>query len=191
MDEDGPGSSTVLPSGWEAVSPTDDASYEWKHDETGVLVSAHEVSHARSLVLVEQYITGAGYTSRVTTHGAEFDSEDVAVDRAHDMMAEISAGDHVVECLSVTEHEEAVDFVCVYRSDVPSDVSLDRLEEVVGDHLEGDAGTITDPELAEQIGDGTITIDVFPRPMTHVRPAGEVDVGDPTTVQAPEIEEGE
>ena len=185
-------SASTIPEGW-TERESQDALYQWSHSGHEMLVSVSKLSRSEYLVLVEQYITADGLTSRVTTHGASFDDEDTAHGRAIDIMAEASDGKHVVDTLCAFQQNDVVDFVAVYRDDVPPGVTVDELEDVVRAHLgDGDPDDL-ERKTEDFVGEDSITIDVFPRPVTHVSNSDDVEVGDPTTITdgADELDNGD
>lgn len=168
-----------LPPGW-AESPSE-ALHQWIHTDHGVIVSIQELSPG-ALVLVEQYVSDNGLTSRVLTHGASFDEVEHSIYRALDLMTEISDGQHLVECICAVEHDDAVDFVAVYPEEIPETIGLEEIANVVNTHLgDGDPATL-DEDATEFTGEDMVTIDVFPRPDTHIAPTDSIEVGDATTI---------
>lgn len=168
-----------LPPGW--VESSTEAHAQWTHDDHGAIVTVQGTAND-SLVLVEQYVSDNGLTSRVLTHGDSFEDQELAVARALDIMTELGDGEHLVDCILAVEHEEAVDFIAVYPDQIPDEVDLEEITDVVTAHLgDGDPDTL-DEDATEFTGDDLVTIDVFPRPDTHVVPTETVEVGDPTTI---------
>lgn len=170
--------SSSLTGSWETADPGPDVDQLWRNEPREALVSVQQFGPSEHAVFLEQYLSARGWMTRVVTHGASFDSEDVATSRARDLMAEVADGEHLVECLEAVEHDEMVDFVCIYTDDLPPDVEREELADTIRAHIEdGDANTVSELESPDNV-----TVDIFPRPMTNVRPTENVDVGDPTSV---------
>ena len=179
-----------LPSGW-TRSHDSEAHLEWLNEARSTVVSLHNFSRTEHLVLLEQYLSNNGLASRVTTHGATFQDQDVARARALDLMTEVSDGQHLVDCVLAIDNDDAVDFVCISPNSLPEGVTRDDIADVVDAHLgDGDPDELPD-DATSMTGEDSVSIDIYPRPATHVVPANDVEVGEPTApdeADAPQVE---
>lgn len=172
--------SSSLPAGWQADESSEDLP-QWLNDDLAMIVSVSDISCSEYLVLVEQYLSGNGWTSRVSTHGASFTDMADAESRAHDWMHEASEGQHVLECLCAVEHEDAIDFICHYRDELPDSISREELTAFVRASLYDDDADDLEQEADDLAGDDHIQIDIFPRPLTHVVRSANLEMGEATT----------